>query len=394
MTKLQKIDEILIAIKNDDQFVSLISPYITKCKKKVLEALMANDINTIHRQIKGSSSPPAAAAARAATPTPAPVATPTTRAATPTPTPAPAATAPAKAKRKTQVKKILETMKFKDGEEFQLERKRFRVTKYLTEREDSMMYAGEWLDAPSSKQKDVFIKVQPSHKKTVFQVTTEHHIMTQLEQKGCATLSQRAIAYGCYNDDRYILISTLHGEDLTSIADGGNMNDIKRVATLAVDAIQSIHKCAYVHRDIKHENMVFEKRGSKNGNVVIIDYGLAESIYDRKGDRKTKGTAEGSPLFMAIQQHKAQPVDFMHDLQAIAYMILDLLGMLRWRSKGFTTPQIGEQKEKYLQDYKNGKLSGVDKVMGELIDYTDSDTVVDYNENHYKHVKNIIKKLA
>lgn len=292
---------------------------------------------------------------------------------------------------------MLDTARFNIGDEFVIERnKQFKITNNLTEREDSLMYIGEWLNAPTNNDKEVFIKVQPRHDKTIYQVTTEHHIMTNLARQGCTSLSQRAIAYGSYNNDRYILVTSLHGEDLTSIGKNRDMNEIKKVSMLAVDAIESIHKCGYVHRDIKHENMVFEKRGTRGGNVVIIDYGLAESIYDRNGTRKTKVTPqEGSPLFMAIQQHYGQPVDYMHDLQAIAYMILDLLGMLRWKGLGYKDAKYYQPyKEKYLQEYKEGKLSGVDKLMGELIDYTHRDSVVDYNPSHYKHVKDIIKKLV
>lgn len=216
--------------------------------------------------------------------------------------------------------------------------------------------------------------------------------MTELSNKGCDTLSQRAIAYGLYNNDRYILVSTLHGEDLTALIGKNNISEIKRVSLLAVDAIESIHKCGFVHRDIKHENMVYEKYGKRDGNVVIIDHGLTESVFDRKGDRKKRGTPnEGSPLYMSINQHKGMAIDYMFDLEAIAYMILDFLGKLRWRG---TKNNRLEEKENFLAEYLDGKLTGNEKAMGELINYTNRNTIVDYKPEYYNEVKKIINKIV
>lgn len=373
--KEEKINKILEIINDDNtMFIEIVSPYIVYNKKKVLANLSAENINKIYSSLSTSQKPPKSS-------------------------PQPHQTKPevkkTKTTRKKHIDKVKDKVRFNDGDQFILNRKTFKIKKYLTEREDSIMYIGEWLEAPNADNRDVFIKIQPRDKKTVFQITTESHTMTQLSKAGCDTLSQRSIAYGSYNDDRYILVSTLHGNDLKMLKDTKNIQEIKRVSLLAIDAIESIHKCGYIHRDIKHENMVYEKQGSTSGNIIIIDHGLTESIYDRNGIRKIKKIApEGSPFFMSINQHKGMAPDYSHDLEAIAYMVLDLLGKLPWNSE---SGDICKAKEAFLKDYIDGKLSGNMKHMGELVRYTHKDNINDYMEydpNHYKDVKKILNKLS
>lgn len=173
-----------------------------------------------------------------------------------------------------------------------------------------------------------------------------------------------------------------------------DINTIKQYSKLAVDALENIHRCGFIHLDVKHENFAFEKKGSKSGKVFVIDYGISESIYDRNGKRKIddKKDVEGSIPYMSIRQHEKQAIDYMHDLQAIAYMILDLLNILPWKHKE-TIRDIYIDKVSILNDYIQGKLSGNMKTIGKLIHYTTRKSITDFNSNYYKDVKNIIDEL-
>ena len=410
MTKGKKIEAILTAKSNIDdiQFINEISQHVPFDKQSVLNRLTVPEINVLYRRFVTTNS---AVAARGTSPNTNPAPAPA-----PAPPPAPAsAPVPARARARAPastktdfdilysrgriLKKAIEDTRFIENDIFTLERKEYRIDSYLTERESSVMYIGTNI---SNKEK-VFIKVQPRSSKTIFQITTEEHILTHLERNKCDQLSQKRIAYGVYSSDkhpaqRYILVTSLHGKDLTSLSPIQDMNELKQTMKSAIDAIESIHKCGILHRDIKHENLVFEKYTEKKGNVFIIDYGIAEAILDIKGNRKqSKGKVEGSPLYMSINQHDGKNPDFMDDIQAIAYTMKDLVNGLPWRNSGKTIEQIGQLKKQMLNDYENRIpiSNNLDRTVAKIIKYTHDATPspTTYNPKYYKDVKNIINEL-
>jgi hypothetical protein len=53
------------------------------------------------------------------------------------------------------------------------------------------------------------IKVQPRARNTIYQITTEHHVLTKLKQNNNAKLlCQEALAYGCHNENSFRLTFT------------------------------------------------------------------------------------------------------------------------------------------------------------------------------------------
>lgn len=405
LTKGRKIEAILTATSNigDKDFINAISQHVPFDKESVLDRLTASEVSVIYRHFVTTNPAVAARVTPPITnPTPAP-------AAITNPTPAPAAiTNPNPTPTTTDLDKLykrgkilksaMKDTRFNPNDTFTLERKEYRIDSYLTERESSVMYIGTNL----SNNEKVFIKVQPRSKKTIFQITTEDHILTHLKNNNCDQLSQKRIAYGLYQSDkhpaeRYILVTSLHGKDLTSLSAIQDMNVLKQTMKSAIDAIESIHKCGIVHRDIKHENLVFEKYTEKKGNVNIIDYGIAEAILDRNGKRKeSKGKVEGSPLYMSINQHDGKNPDFMDDIQAIAFTIKDLVHGLPWKNSGKTIEQIGQLKKQMLDDYEQNRISNpLDITVAKIIKYTHDATPspTTHNSKYYKDVKNIINEL-
>ena len=321
-----------------------------------------------------------------------------------------------------------------------------QIINYLSLRDDTLLYIGKVLNSPNAqysnipdlKDKNVVVKVQPRSPEGLktniaFQITTEQSTMMVLQRDCKDILIPQSYAYGLIEPlakgdiERYILVSELLGRDLSKSLKQTSVDNIKKNIILALKAVQKMHKCNYIHLDIKHENIVFSD--STEQEIKVIDFGLAENILTRNNERNIfpRKPGEGSPLYMAIMQHYVSVKDFMDDLQAFAWMLLDLLGDkpiiegMPWY--GLDTKKIYEAKEYFIANYKNhndpfisnifnGTLNKNNiNVIGEIAEYTinradksnkyntDLKTptglyFTEYNEQYYTDIESIINKLV
>ena len=321
-----------------------------------------------------------------------------------------------------------------------------QIINYLSLRDDTLLYIGKVLNSPNAqysnipdlKDKNVVVKVQPrspeGFKSSIaFQITTEQSTMMALQRDCKDILIPQSYAYGLVEPlakgdiERYILVSELLGRDLSKSLKQTSVDNIKKNVILALKAVQKMHKCNYIHLDIKHENIVFSD--STEQEIKVIDFGLAENIFTRNNERNIvpRKPGEGSPLYMATMQHNVSVKDFMDDLQAFAWMLLDLLGDksiiegMPWY--GLDIKKIHEKKEYFIANYKNhndpfissmfnGTLNKNNiNVIGEIAEYTinradksnkyntDLKTptglyFTEYNEQYYTDIERIINKLV
>ena len=321
-----------------------------------------------------------------------------------------------------------------------------QIINYLSLRDDTLLYIGKVLNSPDAqysnipnlKDKNVVVKVQPRSpagfkSNIAFQITTEQSTMMILQRDCKDILIPQSYSYGLVEPlikgdiERYILVSELLGKDLSKSLKQTSVANIKKNIILALKAVQKMHKCNYIHLDIKHENIVFSDSTEKE--IKVIDFGLAESIYNRNNERNIvpRKPGEGSPLYMATMQHYVSVKDFMDDLQAFAWMLLDLLGDkpiiegMPWY--GLDIKKIYEAKSYFIANYKNhndpfissmfnGTLNKNNiNVIGEIAEYTinraDKSTkyntdlktstglyFTEYNEQYYTDIASIINKLS
>ena len=321
-----------------------------------------------------------------------------------------------------------------------------QIINYLSLRDDTLLYIGKVLNSPDAqysnipdlKDKNVVVKVQPRSpagfkSNIAFQITTEQSTMMVLQRDCKDILIPQSYSYGLIEPlirgdiERYILVSELLGKDLSKSLKQTSVANIKKNIILALKAVQKMHKCNYIHLDIKHENIVFSDYTEKE--IKVIDFGLAESIYNRNNERNIvpRKPGEGSPLYMSTMQHNVSVKDFMDDLQAFAWMLLDLLGDkpiiegMPWY--GLDIKKIYEAKSYFIANYKNhndpfissmfnGTLNKNNiNVIGEIAEYTinraDKSTkyntdlktstglyFTEYNEQYYTDIASIINKLS
>jgi serine/threonine protein kinase len=194
---------------------------------------------------------------------------------------------------------------FKEGDVLELDRQKFRVGKPAGYGAMASLFYGTCLEGKHAG-KQVMIKVQPRARNTIYQITTEHHVLTKLKQNNNAKLlCQEALAYGCHNENSYVLVTGLLGPDLLKVGNAEGRHSARNVLVIAEQALvlfEQLHKANFLHRDIKPDNLVLGCAGTPSARKLhIIDFGTCESLVDRNGARRTVAQAvEGSAPYMAV----------------------------------------------------------------------------------------------
>jgi serine/threonine protein kinase len=100
----------------------------------------------------------------------------------------------------------------------------------------------------------------------------------------------------------------------------------------AIDIIEHIHRFFVLHRDIKPQNFMV-----KNGDIFLIDFGLATFYIDENGEHypdKSSDTIIGTPKFVSINIHMGHRYSRRDDLISLGYMyVYMVLGQAPWFSE-------------------------------------------------------------
>ena len=277
--------------------------------------------------------------------------------------------------RMTAVQKKMSSLQMKVGDVIDFQKHKWRIVKDIGMTSDALLYHGENMNNPNQK---VFIKIQPVHKGTAYQVTDEFHTMTVLKSGKCHSYSQEVISYGNKDGNMYILITPLYGNDLTGFnLEISQHKEIKKLSKQIMQLLESIHKCGIVHRDIKPGNIVFTD--NKQNDIKLIDFGLSKHLYSSDGNIRDKRVQfpEGTPAHKSIMMHKEEidenqyPKTFMDDIQGGCWTILDIIGGMTWKS-------FSSQQEKTRENIEN-------KILKKKLDFM--------NANHSSHVYKVLQTL-
>jgi len=317
---------------------------------------------------------------------------------------------------------------------------------------ETLLYIGEVIEG-TTKGSNVVVKIQPKipdkfeYRKIdiKYQITTEHYIMKLLNINCANAIVSKIYAYGYINElvegdiERYVLVSEYLGKDLTSLKYEENILIIRDIFILILKALNSMHNCnlnkniSIVHRDIKPDNIVFTD--NTINKIKIIDFGLSTNVFNIINERSLKEYKgiHGTPYYMSIMQHKTFVIDYMDDLQAIAWMLLDILSKNKYiLLDNINEKQVDKINEKqvdniiynnkinFLKNYKNAEYiktignilltENNISVIGEIVEYTmkradkihkyptDKKTsngiyYSDYNESYYNDIEKILYKL-
>ncbi len=177
----------------------------------------------------------------------------------------------------------------------------------------------------------VYKAIDPTLKRTVAVKTVRPDISEQsylqrlvAEAQACARLHHPHIVTvheaGEIDGGVYVVMEYLEGEDLAQVLWRGELSFEARLRMLVqiLDALEHAHGQGVVHRDIKPANI----RVMPNGNVKIVDFGLARS--SQVDTRTQTGTILGTLHYASPEQLRGEKVDGRSDIYSTGTMAYEM----------------------------------------------------------------------
>jgi serine/threonine protein kinase len=127
-----------------------------------------------------------------------------------------------------------------------------------------------------------------------------------------------------------IVFELANGPTLRTLIAGPLPADrIARLVKPILRGLDHAHAAGLIHRDLKPDNILVETGADGDEIPRIVDFGIAALADPDDASPATKltgtGVIVGTPLYMAPEQAKGEPIDHRVDLFALGVMIYEML---------------------------------------------------------------------
>ncbi|MDP4746207.1 MAG: Stk1 family PASTA domain-containing Ser/Thr kinase, partial [Candidatus Nanopelagicales bacterium] len=122
----------------------------------------------------------------------------------------------------------------------------------------------------------------------------------------------------------YIVMEYVNGTTLRDIVKSGRKLQTERALRISIgvlDALAYSHSHGIIHRDIKPANVMI----TKNGDVKVMDFGIARALADTKATMTGGSTVLGTAHYLSPEQARGESVDARSDLYSAGVLLYELL---------------------------------------------------------------------
>ena len=128
--------------------------------------------------------------------------------------------------------------------------------------------------------------------------------------------------YGIHDGHEFIAMEYLPRGDLKArmhqrLTEEEALRFVEQIAM----ALQVVHEAGLLHRDLKPANVMLRE----DGNIALIDFGLARSLDGTSTQSTRTGVLRGSPYYMSPEQALGEPLDVRSDFYSLGVILFEML---------------------------------------------------------------------
>jgi CheY-like chemotaxis protein len=139
----------------------------------------------------------------------------------------------------------------------------------------------------------------------------------------------QVLDFGVTGGIAYLVMELLSGYSLEKELEAGRQIPLARTVKLMVpvcEALHAAHRSGIVHRDVKPANVFLHLAGGEEVPKVL-DFGIARIVGEAAADPRVtlEGFVVGTPVYMAPERFRNQPVDGRSDVYSVGVTLYQML---------------------------------------------------------------------